>query len=237
MIRVGILEDDERASKLLKENLERFQREQGEMFNVTVFNSALSLLAAETSFDLLFFDIEMPGMNGFEAAERIRKRDERVCIIFTTNMVSYAPKGYEVEAMDFIVKPVEYGSFFMKMKRALQYIKTKLPRYISIRKDKKLLRYELGKLMWVETFTHTLIYHFVDCVIEARGKLVDLEDELSACGFARCNSCYLVNFAYVSVVDGLSVMLLDKTELRISRSKRKDFLNSFGAYLGGGRVK
>ena len=237
MIRVGILEDDEHSATLLKENIERFQREQGETFCISIFGDAMSLLAADIAFDLLFFDIEMPGINGYEAAERIRARDKRVRIIFVTNMVSYAPKGYEVEAMDFIVKPVEYGSFFMKMKRAVQYIKTNLPRYISIRKDKKLLRYELGELMWVETDTHTLIYHFAECVVTARGKLAELESELAECGFARCNSCYLVNFAYVSVVDGLSVYLLDKTELRISRSKKKEFLSRFGAYLGGGRVK
>ena len=116
MIRVGILEDDEHSATLLKENIERFQREQGETFCISIFGDAMSLLAADIAFDLLFFDIEMPGINGYEAAERIRARDKRVRIIFVTNMVSYAPKGYEVEAMDFIVKPVEYGSFFMKEK-------------------------------------------------------------------------------------------------------------------------
>ena len=237
MVRIGILEDDIRSAALLKENIDRFSQQEKVDFSVVTFHEANALLEAGEAFDLLFMDIEMPGIDGFEAARRIRERDDKVSIIFVTNMVSYAPKGYSVNAMDFIVKPVEYSTFYMKMTRALAYIKRNGEHYITLHKDKKLLRHGLRDLSYVESQGHTLFYHFSDGVIDVRGKLAEQEKEIAAYGFARCNSCYLVNFAYISSIERLSVFLHDGTELRMSRAKRKDFLKKFGDYLGGGQIK
>ena len=63
-------------------------------------------------------------MDGMEAVRRIRQKDENVIVIFVTNMAQYAVKGYEVNALDFIIKPVRYDSFVMKMDRAISKCKT-----------------------------------------------------------------------------------------------------------------
>ncbi len=61
----------------------------------------------------------MPGIDGMEAAHRLRRLDQKVILVFVTNMASYAVKGYEVNATDYIVKPVYYGDFELKLKRVL----------------------------------------------------------------------------------------------------------------------
>ena len=71
-------------------------------------------------YDIIFLDIDMPTMNGIELAKYIRKMDGEVSIVFVTNMAKYAINGYEVDADDFIVKPVRYGNFKLKLDRVIK---------------------------------------------------------------------------------------------------------------------
>lgn len=82
--------------------------------------------------DIVFMDIEMPQMNGIEAAKKLRAFDTQCSLIFVTNMARYAVAGYEVDAMDFLVKPVGYFNFSMKLKKAVQIQKEKKNTYVLL---------------------------------------------------------------------------------------------------------
>ena len=71
-------------------------------------------------YDIVFMDIELPGINGMEAAHRLREIDQQVILIFVTNMAQFAVKGYEVDALDYIIKPAQYGPLSIKLDRAAQ---------------------------------------------------------------------------------------------------------------------
>ncbi len=66
-------------------------------------------------YDIVFMDIELPGINGMEAAHRLREIDQQVILIFVTNMAQFAVKGYEVDALDYIIKPAQYGPLSIKL--------------------------------------------------------------------------------------------------------------------------
>ena len=68
-------------------------------------------------FDIIIFDIDMPGINGIDTARKLREMDSNVTIIFVTNIAQYAINGYEVDAVDYILKPVSYYDFSMKFHR------------------------------------------------------------------------------------------------------------------------
>ena len=70
-------------------------------------------------------DIEMPNMDGMETSRRLRERDPHAVLIFVTNLAQYAVKGYEVDALDFIVKPVSYYVMELKLKRAVDRIQSR----------------------------------------------------------------------------------------------------------------
>lgn len=234
MIRIAIVEDDANASSILKNHIAKYGEETSEQFSVAVFKDAFSFLEGYSKgYQLIFMDIEMPGIDGLEAAKRLRRMDDNVQLIFVTNMAQYAINGYEVRAMDFILKPVEYPTFFMKMKRAMRYIASNTVRQITIRKDKAIFRLESNKVRYIEVQGHNLQYHTEDGVIETRGNLSEIEESLQGEHFARCNNCYLVNLAAVTKVSGLSLMLGEE-ELRISRSRHASFMNSLTEYIGGG---
>ena len=81
---------------------------------------------------MILLDIEMPNLNGMDAARIIRDKDENVVLMFITNMAQYAIHGYSVGALDFVMKPITYYTFSLKMTRALKRVQTRMPKYIEM---------------------------------------------------------------------------------------------------------
>ena len=122
---VAVVEDEKRERELIKKYLASFGEERGVVFNVYEFEDGLSFLSDYKSiYDVVFMDIEMPHLSGMEAAKRLRKLDDKVALVFITNMAQYAVGGYEVDAMSFIVKPVTYSNFAMKLSRVMDKVNT-----------------------------------------------------------------------------------------------------------------
>lgn len=116
MFTVAVVEDDETAVAKLRACLDQYAATHaGVQFDVTVFNEPTSFLDPyKTVWDIVFMDIEMPNMDGMEAAHRLRAVDSEVILIFVTNMAQFAAKGYEVDALDYIIKPFAYPDFERK---------------------------------------------------------------------------------------------------------------------------
>ena len=112
MFRIGIAEDDPSFQKTISEYIERYKKETNIDIQASFFQDGNDLVFKyEPIYDVLLLDIVMPKMKGMDAAREIRKRDQRVLIIFITNMAQYAINGYEVGALDFVLKPIKYFSF------------------------------------------------------------------------------------------------------------------------------
>ena len=126
MINIAIVEDEAMYAKQLQEFLLQYQKENGEVFNITVYSDGDQIVHKyKSQFDIILMDVEMKFMDGMSAAEEIRKADTEVVIIFITNMAQYAIKGYEVDALDFILKPLNYYTFSMRFTRAVGRVKNR----------------------------------------------------------------------------------------------------------------
>ena len=117
---IGIIDDEAQERQRLRGYLEQFGGECSRSFQIREFPSGDHLLADyRPLYDILIFDIDMPGLSGMETARRVRATDPDVVILFVTNIAQYAINGYEVEAVDYIIKPIGYYDFTMKFRRAL----------------------------------------------------------------------------------------------------------------------
>ena len=193
---VAVVEDEKRERELIKKYLASFGEERGVVFNVHEFEDGLSFLSDYKSiYDVVFMDIELPGMNGMEASRRLREIDGNIVLVFVTNMAQYAIRGYEVGATDFIVKPVHYYDFRLKLERAVSHIDMQTQQKISIKIDDSIKCVRAGDIMYVEGIKHKLVFHTVNETLETYGTLKQVEAVLSGANFVRCNQCYLVNLS------------------------------------------
>ena len=135
MINIAIVEDEAMYAKQLQEFLLQYQKENGEVFNITVYSDGDQIVHKyKSQFDIILMDVEMKFMDGMSAAEEIRKVDTEVVIIFITNMAQYAIQGYEVDALDYILKPISYFAFSQRIQRAVGRMKKREERIFSIQK-------------------------------------------------------------------------------------------------------
>ena len=233
MHNIAIVEDNDNDALTLESYISRISEQNKTKYNVKRFHSAVELLNNYQSiYSLILLDVEMPEMNGMEASIRIRKLDKTVSIIFTTNLIQYAQKGYEVDAVAYLIKPVQYFDFALKFKKALDIYSLNEDKDFVIKTAKGPCRISTSKLMYVEVMRHRLYYHLVEETLEVTGTISKAEQELKEFGFLMCNQCYLVNPRFITKIQGLDVMIGD-TALLISRPKKKQFLEDLANWYSG----
>lgn len=233
-IKVTIVEDEAASADILEEYLIRYGEDKGINFDVKRFCNVTSFLCNyNNSADLIFMDIELPDGDGMSAIAEIRKRDKEVTVIFVTNMSQYAVKGYEVRALDFVVKPVSYNNFSVKLTDAVDVIRQRTGKDIWIFNKEGKICIRSTRIKYIEISQHVLVYHTLDGDYTQSGVLANVQNSLEGEPFSLCNRCYLVNLRYVTAVKQFDVYLGDQV-LQISRLKRANFIQDLNNYLAKG---
>lgn len=233
MYRILIVEDMPAEADLLRGHLQRYAREKNLSFSIEALSSALEFINSRHVADLVFMDIDMPGINGMEAAEILRGYDTETPLVFVTNLAQYAVRGYAVDAVDFVVKPVEYGDFAMRMDRAMRVVTRNAERSLALPTADGIRVVSQGDITYVDLAKHDLRYHLVDGTeLRERGSLRAAEQQLDPQSFLRISSGCLVNMARVERIGRESVTMADGAELFYSRSQRKRALETLANYVG-----
>ncbi|WP_062379980.1 LytR/AlgR family response regulator transcription factor [Demequina pelophila] len=234
MIRIGVVEDDEAYRRTLLDHLARYSEEHEVPFDVRTFTDGKEIAVDyRPEFDVLFLDVEMAGMDGFETAHAIRQVDTDVIIVFVTNMGQFAIKGYEVDALSYLLKPVPYFAFAQELGRSLSRLKKRETPAIVLSVNNALVRLDPNDVVYAESDKHKITVHCFDRRYTFSGTLKALEEDLSEFGFFRSNNCYLVNLRHVSRVDQSTSVMANGDALQVSRPRKKAFLEALADHMGG----
>lgn len=233
MYHIAIVEDELEFRQQLQEYLQQYEQENDVSFQISMFEDGADILENyENKYDIMLLDIEMPKVNGMDAAEKIREQDEDVVLMFITNMAQYAIHGYSVGALDFVMKPITYYAFSMKMKRALKRAQKKEQKPLVLNLTDGIKTLEIKQIYYVEVQNRMLHYYTSEGEIVVRGTLQSAETILKPYPFAKCNHWYIVNLMHVKEVNK-NIAKVGPYQVEISRRNKAAFLKALTEYMGG----
>ena len=232
MIRIAIVEDAAFDRQVLQDCLREYGQETGTELQITEFTGGTAFLEQyQEDLDLIFMDIMMDGLDGLTTARKLRRRDDKVLLVFVTSMLQYAVQGYSVDAMDFIVKPVTYTGLKLCMDRVVRRLNETAPVRLRFTNREGTHSVDAAEICYIESLEHKIVVHTVQGEIQSDMSLAAAEKMVKALPFFRCHVSYLVNLRYVDRVSGNDVWV-NGDRLAISRYRRKDFLEAWSAWLG-----
>lgn len=235
-MKIVIVEDETEARNQLQEYIKRYSSASAPP-EVSAFTDAESFLSSfKGDADIVFMDIRLPGIDGMEATRRIHEKNSRTLVIFTTSLAQYAAQGYSVNAFDFLLKPVNYYDFSLKMDRAMEKLKSSQSIVITVKKKADVALIRAEDIRYVEVLKHKVVFHTNHGDYEEYQPLYKVQQELEGLSFSLCNQCFLVNLRYVTRITNESVFL-GETELQLSHAKKKSFLIDLNLYYANGGIR
>lgn len=234
LITIAICEDEECVRKDLTDKLNKFAENSKITIQILQFEDGSELINSyKIGINLIFLDIEMKITDGLTTAEEIRKIDETVGIIFLTSYTKYALLGYNVGAINYIIKPIHYTRLKREMERFIEKHHTASQEFIVITNDCGTYKVLLKDLKYIETQKGNVILHLAaNKELTAYKSMKEMEQLLPAKLFQRCHTSYIVNMEYINRAKKLEIELLDEEIIPISQPKRKRFMEELTKYWG-----
>lgn len=226
MINICIVEDELSQAERLKNYINKYGNATRQPFSITHLSDGIDLVDDyKGQFDIILLDIQMKHLDGMAAAEKIRKVDSDVIIIFITSTVQYAVQGYAVDALGYVLKPVPYTQFEQLFDKAITRVNAKKQHvYVKVSVDDKQMKLDCDTISYIESQRNNVIIHTDDMDYTTIGPLKRFDEMLMEHGFSKCHNAYIVNLSRVEAVQKEEVLLTNGVALPISRARKKEFM-------------
>lgn len=229
-----IIVDDE---PLAREAIRMLIEQTGLLELAGSFNNAdaAGKFLSENPVDLVFLDIQMPGTNGIEFARTIAKE---TFVIFTTAFSEFAIDSYEVDAIDYLIKPIKFERFQKAVEKAQSYhnllradslknnIETVTDDYFFVKADRKIFKVHFNTILFIEGLKDYVVMHTENQKIITAMNIKTIHDQLPKQLFVRVSKSYVINTGHIESIDNNTVYI-GKHEIPIGNIYRDYFFNEF----------
>jgi len=228
-----IVDDEPLARKAIQKLIDQTDN----LESIGTFNGAEAATAflENNDVELVFLDIQMPGVNGIEFARTISKA---TFVIFTTAFSEFATDSYEVDAIDYLIKPVKLERFKKAVEKTQVYLKllqadnaeSKIENvdedYIFVRADRKMFKVHFNSILFIEGLKDYVVMHTENQKVITLMNIKTIHDQLPKSMFVRVSKSYIINIKQIDSVDNNTVYI-GRNEIPIGNIYREYFFEEF----------
>lgn len=228
-MRVAVCDDN----KKFRESIAQWIQEYNKIpCTVSIFANGEGLCREAESYDVIFLDIDMDGMNGIETARRIRRMDKSVKIIYVTSYSDYVDGAFSIHAFSYILKPVTKSLIFKQLDEILSYT---LPKRhnpeIEFQTEHGLERFTIDEIYYFEYCYRKIIIYTQRGQFTFRGKITEVLNNMSQYGFATPHKSFVVNLHHVKSIKGYELTMMNGEVVPLSQKKSPMFRKQHSGYL------
>jgi DNA-binding LytR/AlgR family response regulator len=230
-MKIGICDDESSLLSLLTKYVKEWCALRKIECEIDTYPSAEAFLFAYEDmvhYDLLMLDIQMQEMNGMELAKKLRSRKEEVSILFITGVKEYVFDGNSVDAISYLLKPVQKDRLMECLDKAYTKISSTTP-YILLEMKGDISKVKTTDVFFVESNLHNTSFKTVGGTFK-NSKGIQLEEELVSLGFFRPHRSFLINLAKVEKITKKDIYLEDGSIIPIARGRWEDVNLAYLAY-------
>lgn len=207
-------------------------REWNPDIKISCFDSGEALLAAYDSFDAIFLDIDMKGMNGIETGRQIRERDHVTRIIYLTAYRDYVAGAFEVHAFQYLLKPISAGRLQQVLEELFHYVKkSDKQRILDFHTNEGVVCMDAADICYFEFVNRRIHMVTIQNVYHMTGKIGSIFERVCSMGFSMPHKSFVVNMLHVKNVRNLDIFMDNGDRIPLSQKKQKEWKRELTSYL------
>lgn len=225
MITIAICDDEKLFIENLEGKISQYLKERKLAFHISAFYSGEDLLHSDISFDIIFLDIKMDGINGMDTAKKIRDQKQACEIVFITALKEYVFDAFTVDATNYLVKPID-DKLYKTLEKILKRMDTSA---LSLWLNGTFHNIPFRDIRYCDVLNHTITIHTVQNTITLQLPMLELENNLNA-DFFRCHRSFLIHFYYVRGYKNNMVIMDGGESIPVAKKRQQEFLTALMQY-------